>query len=115
MSFLAYGALGGLLPDAIRLIRARHDPEIPAYLKSPTFYVGLVLCVLLGAVAAKLLGAEDIKQALAYGFSAPEILTRILVTGEGPPISASMGPAGAPPGSVRTPSQPISMRDWWRR
>ena len=103
---LVYGALGGLIPDAIRLVRSRHDPALPPYLRSAGFYLGLVFCAVLGALAAWMLGAADIRQALACGFSAPEILTRLLSRTDGVPKSA-LGPAGAP--------RPMALRDWWAR
>ena len=103
---LVYGALGGLIPDAIRLVRSRHDPALPPYLRSAGFYLGLVVCAVLGALAAWMLGAADIRQALACGFSAPEILTRLLSRTDGVPKSA-LGPAGA--------ARPMALRDWWAR
>ncbi|MBK6948611.1 MAG: hypothetical protein IPH16_11650 [Haliscomenobacter sp.] len=39
MTFL-YGLIGGLLPDAIRIINNRYNPVLPEYLKSPSFYIG---------------------------------------------------------------------------
>src|SRR5512139_3912402 len=75
---LLWGALGGVLPDVIRLVRQRHNEALPAYLKRRNFYVGLVLAVVLGAAAAALLDASSVAEALAYGFGAPELLTRLL-------------------------------------
>ena len=103
---LVYGALGGLIPDAIRLVRSRHDPALPPYLKSAGFYLGLVFCVVLGALASWMLGATDVRQALACGFSAPEILTRLLSKTDGVPRSA-LEPAVA--------RRPMALREWWGR
>jgi hypothetical protein len=75
---LLWGAVGGVLPDAIRLVRQRHNEALPPYLRSFNFYVGLALAVALGAAAAALIGAGSVKEALAYGFGAPELLTRLL-------------------------------------
>ena len=75
---LLWGALGGTLPDVIRLVRQRHNEALPAYLKRRNFYIGLVLAVVLGAAAAALLDASSVAEALAYGFGAPELLTRLL-------------------------------------
>jgi len=75
---LLWGALGGMLPDVIRLVRQRHNEALPPYLKRGNFYVGLALAVVLGAATAALLEAGSVAEALAYGFGAPELLTRLL-------------------------------------
>jgi hypothetical protein len=75
---LLWGAVGGVLPDVIRLVRRRHDVALPPYVKRGSFYVGLALAVVLGAATAALLGAGSVTEAVAYGFGAPELLTRLL-------------------------------------
>ena len=74
---LLLGMAGGLLPDVIRLVRERHDPSVPAFLKSPKFYLSLGLGLLLGGFAAWLLQAGTTKDAVIYGFAAPELMTRL--------------------------------------
>jgi hypothetical protein len=103
MDLAVYGALGGMLPDALRLIRGRYEPGVPAYFKSPMFYVGLALCIAAGATAAHILAAHSVKEALAYGFSAPELLTRLLTTPS--PSNATSRRAGR--------SGPRSLRELW--
>jgi len=39
------GCAGGLIPDALRIIKNRHDPKVPEYLCSVTFWIGLLLLV----------------------------------------------------------------------
>jgi hypothetical protein len=75
---LLWGAVGGVLPDVIRVVRQRHNEALPPYVKRGSFYVGLALAVALGAAAAALLGANSVAEAVAYGFGAPELLTRLL-------------------------------------
>lgn len=77
-SFVILGCLGGLLPDILRIIQTRHDLTGPAYIKSTKFWIGLVLLVAIGGLASWLLGASDFKQAIAYGFGAPELFSRVL-------------------------------------
>jgi hypothetical protein len=77
------GCAGGLIPDAIRIIGNRHQTELPDYLKTLNFLIGLTLLVLLGGLAAWLGGATDAKSALAFGFGAPEIVSRLLSSGPG--------------------------------
>jgi hypothetical protein len=97
---LLWGALGGLLPDLIRLVKERHNEALPPYVKSLNFYVGLVLAVALGAGTAALLGAASLQEALAYGFGAPEILTRLF-------SSPGTGSGPARLGAVQT------LGEWW--
>ena len=40
---LGLAIVGGLLPDAIRLVRDRRNTELPAFLKTTKFYVSLIL------------------------------------------------------------------------
>jgi purine-cytosine permease-like protein len=97
---LLWGAVGGVLPDAIRLVKERHNEALPPYVKSLNFYVGLVLAVALGAATAALLGAASVQEALACGFGAPEILTRLF-------SSPGTGPGPARLGAMQT------LREWW--
>jgi hypothetical protein len=73
---IAFGCIGGLLPDVLRLIKARHETP-PGYFKNAMFYVGVMLLVALGGFAAWLLGAGDYKEAVAYGFTAPELISKL--------------------------------------
>jgi purine-cytosine permease-like protein len=97
-----YGAIGALLPDVIRIIKDRHNVQLPPYLKSLNFYLGLLFAVALGAAVAWLLAPSDVKAALAYGFGAPEIITRML--------SKAPSPAGA---AAAASVGPRSVRRWW--
>jgi hypothetical protein len=70
------GALGGLLPDVIRFAKNRQN-GFPEWFKKPGYWVGLAVLVVLGGLAAWLGQATDLKTAIAFGFSAPEILSRL--------------------------------------
>jgi hypothetical protein len=95
------GCAGGLIPDALRIIKNRHEPQVPPYLRSVTFWMGLLLLVVFGGLAAWLGQAADVKQALAYGFAAPEFISRILSGGE---VVAASGKG----------SGNLGLRAWWR-
>lgn len=97
------GALGGLIPDIVRVVRNRYDPTLPVYLKSIVFYVGLVLGMALGALASVLLHAQTPQEALALGFGAPEILTRLL----------GGQPAAALPKAGTAAAVPRTLGRWW--
>jgi hypothetical protein len=99
MALIVIGGLGGVIPDVVRLIKGMHDPAVPAYVKSAPFYIGLVLLIGLGCLAAWLAGATNAKEALAYGYGAPELVTKILGS------SDSARARGATP----------SIREWWGR
>ena len=101
------GCIGGLIPDLLRIVRVHTDPTLPPYLKTANFWIGLVGLVILGGLATWLLQATAPKEAFAYGFSAPELLSRALAARPAPaaiqpPVGGSS--AGAP-----------SVRSWWTR
>jgi hypothetical protein len=75
------GCAGGLIPDVLRIIGNRYSAELPGHLKTVNFWLGLILLVALGGLAAWLGGATDAKTALAFGFGAPEIVSRLLASG----------------------------------
>ena len=54
---VALGCLGGMLPDVLRLIANRHDPAVPADVRSPLFGIGFVFLVALGGGMAVVLNA----------------------------------------------------------
>lgn len=122
MVFL-YGLAGGLLPDAIRIINNRYNPQLPEYMKSVNFYVGIVLLVLLGGGAAYLLKADSVVDALAMGYSAPQIVSSFLSQKANqiapPQIPADGGDVNARGGGLlETPAVPggtgePTLRSWW--
>jgi hypothetical protein len=76
----AIGCCGGLIPDAMRIIQKRHESELPAYVFSMNFWIGFVLLVLLGRLAAVIGQSVDWTQALAIGYAGPEFLSRAFAT-----------------------------------
>jgi hypothetical protein len=78
VSLIACGCIGALLPDIIRLIKNRYDPTVPGYLKGIKFWISLLFLVLIGGLATWLSNAHEVKEALAYGYGAPEFLSRLL-------------------------------------
>ena len=94
------GCAGGALPDILRLIAGRHG-DAPSYLGSIYFWISLVLLIFLGGGAAHLLHPEQWISALAIGYSAPSVLSKLL-------SDPKVGPAER---SVAAPSS--SLRGWW--
>jgi hypothetical protein len=78
------GCAGGALPDVIRIIQNRHQNELPDYVYSLDFWIGFLLLVGFGGLAVWFGAASEAKEALAYGFGAPEIISRLLSS---PPIT----------------------------
>lgn len=93
------GCVGGVLPDVLRIIAARYDGP-PNYLRSSFFWFGLVLLVVLGGAATMLVQPKGTIEALAVGFGAPEIITKLL---------ARPGDRGAGTGG----SLSANLRSWW--
>ncbi len=91
--------LGGVLPDVLRIIAARYDGP-PKYLSKGFFWLGLVLLVLVAGVTAVLVQPKDTVGALAVGFGAPEIISKLL---------SRPGDRGAGTGG----SIVNDLRSWW--
>src|SRR5262245_20609432 len=83
---IVLGCAGGALPDVIRIIQNRHRHDLPDYVYSLDFWIGCLLLVGLGGLAVWLGAVSDTKEALAYGFGAPEIISRLF---SAPPIPLS--------------------------
>ncbi len=115
MTFL-YGLIGGLIPDAIRIINNRYNPVLPEYLKSSSFYIGTLLLVVLGGGAAFLLQADSVVDALAMGYSAPQIVSSVLQQKANiiaPPAAGGDSGARGGPDMFETEEKKPTMRDWW--
>ena len=93
------GCIGGALPDIIRIIKSRFGEEVPGFIFRLNFWIGFILLIALGGFTAWLAAAQDLKQAVAYGFCAPEIISRL--AGE---TSAKR--------SLEPDTKP-GIRDWW--
>jgi hypothetical protein len=112
-TLIIFGCVGGLLPDILRIIQDRYNLTIAAYFKSPMFYISLILLALLGGFSAWLLGAADVKQALAYGFGAPEIISRVLgKIGGNVDRGVDRGPEAETPGTETKPPE-LNLFDLW--
>jgi len=74
---ILFGCIGGLIPDALRFIKGRYELSIPAYLSKPNFWIGIILLIAVGGFCTWLIGPANVKEALAYGFSAPELLSKL--------------------------------------
>ena len=98
-SLIGLGCLGGAIPDVIRLIKGRYKMEMPKYLSSAVFWVGFLLLIGLGGLAAWIGNATGSKEALAFGFGAPEFISKVLATGSQEKGERDTDQAG--------------IRDWW--
>lgn len=72
-----WGMLGGLLPDLIRLAKSRHEFDWPGFLARPGFWVGLIALVIIGGVAALLGSANQIREAVIFGFAGLEVISKL--------------------------------------
>lgn len=93
---IVLGCVGGLLPDLLRAVKGRHK-AFPKYWGQPTFWLGLALAVALGGFLAWILEAKAAKEALAYGFGGPAIVTKLLGTS----------------GAVEATRGSFDLRRWW--
>jgi hypothetical protein len=107
---IVLGCIGGALPDILRLIAGRHG-EAPKYLFSVYFWVSFVLLVVLGGSAiyvVHLVSPEVLSgsphrwiSALAIGYSAPSMVSKLLSEPDPSMRSSVRGPATR------------SLRGWW--
>jgi len=81
---IVLGCAGGALPDVIRIIQNRYQTELPDYVYSLDFWIGFLLLVGYGGLTVWVGAASDAKEALAYGFGVPAIISRLLSS---PPIT----------------------------
>jgi len=95
---IALGFVGGLLPDIIRIIKNRHKLSIPDYLKTGNFWLGLVLMVLIGGLAALVFSPTSWKEAIVYGYAAPQLFSSL---------------AADEVKNARIKSLQLSLRGWW--
>jgi hypothetical protein len=102
-STLVLGFVGGLLPDLIRLIRDRDNPEWKAFAKTAKFWLSLLALALLGAFIAWLLDAASKKDAVIYGFTAPEVLSKLV------------GSSAKESDRSVTERRTMTIREWWGR
>ena len=75
-TFVAFGAVGGLLPDAVRFAKNRQQ-GFPDWFRKIGYWAGLLLLVVLGGFVAWLGRANSVQAALAMGYAAPEIVSRL--------------------------------------
>ena len=71
------GALGGVLPDFIKLIRRRFD-AMPNYLTRWWYWLNLLLLAIIGAVASAGGQPDSVQEALAFGAASFAVLTQLL-------------------------------------
>lgn len=100
LTFVILGCMGGLFPDILRVIKNRYRKSLPAYFKRLNFWLGVLLLVVLGGFAAWILGATQVKEALIFGFAAPELFSRLL--------AGSVGEGGPKKGH-----EEFRLRKWW--
>ena len=77
-----YGAIGGLLPEILRIIENRTTGKFPDFYKYLSFWIGLILMVAIGSFCAHIFNPNTAVNAVALGFTAPKILSELVGTPE---------------------------------
>jgi hypothetical protein len=108
---IALGFGGGALPDVLRIIAARHG-DAPPYLRKPFFYVSLGLLCILGGLVCLVFQPDRTIDALALGYSAPAILSKLLSNENPPPVLGVGNPTTIGFG-IPNPFAPL--QEWWAR
>ena len=107
-SLIGIGCAGGVVPDLIRFAKARYDASIADYFKRWNFWVGLLVLVALGGIAAAF--ASTVTQAFIYGYAAPEFFSRLAAKHDSD--GGPEGNLGAVPEANPT-HEAFSVRRWW--
>ncbi|RWA62924.1 hypothetical protein [Mesorhizobium sp.] len=95
------GAVGGVLPDIIRIIRKRFEAT-PAYVKRRAYWLSVGFLAIVGAVASVTAHAGTAHEAMAYGAGSFALLTQAV----GQSDEKHLG--GADEASIFT-----QIRTWW--
>jgi len=109
------GGAGGLFPDLLRILNIITSGQPLTGVFGWRFWVSLAILIPLGGFTAWLLEASTTIQALACGFSAPEILTRVLSDSSNLPPGGT-GRSGPPATQSAAPGTQVSepgLRSWW--
>jgi len=102
-TYFLIGCIGGLIPDLIRI--AKSDLTSMPNFRDPRYWIQALVLILLGGVAGVL--AKSTQEALAFGYSAPEILSR---------LGAQQTPAPPPNAPLAPPvGGAFRVRLWWAR
>jgi hypothetical protein len=109
ISLMLWGCGGALIPDLIRIAKTRNDSTLLPFLRSGQFLLSLAAMIVLSVLAVVLLGAESPREALAFGYGAPDLLTSAL--------SSSSTTSSLPPPPDIAPkggqARFMNLRDWW--
>ncbi len=101
----ALGFAGGLAPDALRIVNARHEGP-PAFLRSGFFWGSLLVLGALGGGVAVLSHPASPEAALALGYSAPSIVSA---------LGAKVASVGGLEPRARPRARFAQLRAWWAR
>ncbi len=111
LEMVVLGCIGGLLPDLLRLIKARDTGSVPKHFM---FWLAWILLIAIGGFTAWLFDADQAKEAVALGFTAPEVLSKLGAKNEPAvqpaDVQRSFSDSQSLPSSKKTTFHP---RGWW--
>jgi hypothetical protein len=107
---IGIGCAGGVVPDLVRFAKARYETSIGDYFTRWNFWVGLLVLVALGGLAAAFGGASNATEALVYGYAAPEFFSR-LVSKQGLPTTPQASLEAV--AEANPTREQFSVRRWW--
>ena len=114
---LMFGAIAGLLPDIVRIAKAKGNLKDVGGLN---VLISMIALAILGAFASYLAdifdkAAPTVVASLTAGFSGPEVISRLLggtSGGGGGGGGGGAGPEGAPQPESLSPTAGVTR--WWR-
>ena len=104
MEMLLLGAVGGLIPDALKFSRRRYQRR-PTYVRNWWFWFGLAVTVALGVLVVYLRKPADALEAVAFGMAAPMFFRQLVAKDEEEHLSTER--------TVGLKSAIANLRAWW--
>jgi hypothetical protein len=77
-TILLCGAIGGSVPDLLRLLALRREPVAPKFVTKGVVCLSFIVSIWLGAISAYSAHLSHVWEAILLGYALPQLLSKIL-------------------------------------